>query len=440
MVTLKKYIRLDFIWPLILRFSAGAIGILLNLAIIKILGTSAAGIFATFLSMATLMGLFCTIGLDSYVLRELGTKAAQRKPQEYTASYGLSTLIVIVVSLIAGFVLHLVLSADRDIAFLDNSTNIVTMASLCAIPLALSSLNSEALKSIGFVSSSVVFKMLMPAALTIICLLFAYSIKFEIGLTSIEQLFVLNCWITLLVSAAFFIWKSEFELPDISHFKSVLIKIKDETTYLFLFTVCSASIKSMSLLIFASFALPDKVAVLAVCIRIAMVIGIVLSAINAVLLPKAVKIHAVGEKSELESTIEQYTVMCTLVCIPVCFIICLAAKPILGFFSPEFTAFALVLIILAIGEAFSACAGPVGYLSIVFEDTKMLALIYLAAAILTSIAVYLSSGDIVFTAFIIAISIILVNIILFLRIRKNHGISTSPILNFVLRKPGASRR
>ena len=427
LIGLRNYNRIDVVLPLAFRISAGFVGLLLNYVLIKTIGITETGKFAAYLSLVTLLSLACNLGLDSFVLRELGGSSAKGNRRDYTATYITTMSIVIILSLFVMFFTAQLFVGGDSVWSIEMYSSMSPIALLAILSIALISINSEGLKSQQQVSWAIIFRMLLTPATTMIVLLVLHRTKYFDHVDSL-LVFTLCSWFVLLVSTGTFYRYSEFRKPNYSHISLVATKIKRESLFLFVFSISSASLQHLGILLFSAFGSADRIALLSVSIKISMLIGVILSGINAVLIPKAIRSNAIGDLVAVEKVVENYTNLCTLISVPLATIVCLFSPQILGVFSTEFKGEWYVLCILVLGQVFNACAGPVAQLSILFKDTRFLAITFFLVAMISALLLRLSNGDILLTTLTIASSIGLINMLLVWRIKSKFGIHTSPIV------------
>ncbi len=106
----------------------------------------------------------------------------------------------------------------------------------------------------------------------------------------------------------------------------------------------------------------QDVGVFHIALRVAALVSLPLFGANAIAAPRFAECHRKGDTRGIEETARIAGVIVASMAIPVALVLLLAPYRVLSIFGPEFTAAAVPLRWLTLGQAANALAGPVGYL------------------------------------------------------------------------------
>ena len=106
----------------------------------------------------------------------------------------------------------------------------------------------------------------------------------------------------------------------------------------------------------------EQAGIYAVAVTTTMLVGVVLTAVNASAAPMIASLHARQDYENLQRVVSKISGWLLIVALGSTLILLLFGAPILGFFGLEFQAGYRAMAILAIGQAINVSAGPVGYL------------------------------------------------------------------------------
>lgn len=129
---------------------------------------------------------------------------------------------------------------------------------------------------------------------------------------------------------------------------------------LFLFGVIAAANAQVGTILLGSLSGPADAGVFAVASRVSMVVGFVLVAAAYPLMPVVARLHALGERVELQATVTRVARAVFLATLPVAVAVALLAAPLLGLFGEEFRSGADAVRILVAGELVKAFLGLAG--------------------------------------------------------------------------------
>lgn len=181
----------------------------------------------------------------------------------------------------------------------------------------------------------------------------------------------------------------------------------------------------VSTLVMGRFSSTEDIGIYNVAQKTAMLVSLVLLAVNAVSSPKFAAFHKLGDHARLESYARQATRLVCLFSIPVLLFFLIAPSMALTLFGPEFIAGESVLRILALGQIVNSMTGSVGQVLIMTgyeHDQKNIVTLGAVSNIVLSFVLIPFFGA-VGAAVANAASGILVSIIATIMVKKRLAIS-----------------
>lgn len=157
------------------------------------------------------------------------------------------------------------------------------------------------------------------------------------------------------------------------------------------------------------------------------VLVLVLVAANMPLAPVVARLHARGERVQLERTIEGVARGCLLVSAPICIAFALFPGLFLGFFGADFRVGSAALSIVALGQLVNAAAGPTGNVMMMTGHERIAARVVGIAAfvnLVLGVALVPLLG-VTGSAIAYATSLILWNISLVMSARRRLGVNVT---------------
>ncbi len=162
--------------------------------------------------------------------------------------------------------------------------------------------------------------------------------------------------------------------------------------------------------------------------RIALLVLLGLTAVNAIAAPMIARLHATGKRAELQRMVTFCARAVLAVSLPAAALVMVWGEQVLAAFGPAFGEGLTALRILAAGQLVNAAAGSVGFLMTMTGHQRQAAMLLGAAAALNVLlnALLIPPFGIEGAAAATATTIVLWNVALFAYVRRKLGIDASP--------------
>lgn len=173
----------------------------------------------------------------------------------------------------------------------------------------------------------------------------------------------------------------------------------------------------------------EAVGIYRVCSRGAQLVTFILMAVNATLAPTAASLYAQNKVDELQQVVTQYSRLVSLVAFVVALLLIIGNKTYLSLFGSEFLQGQNVLILLCVGSFANAATGSVGVLlNMTGYEGYTAASVSLSAVLnIFGNAILIPRFGIEGAAFSTASSIIFVNVLKLIWVRRKLGINATAL-------------
>lgn len=167
-------------------------------------------------------------------------------------------------------------------------------------------------------------------------------------------------------------------------------------------------------------------------LKLSILSGIPLIAINAIATPKFVEYYTKNDIEGLKDTVKQSTKMIFLAATPVLLVLIIFSKVILGFFGEEFIVGYLALIYLCISRFINAISGSVGYIMQMTDQQRTYQNVIVIAFLINLFLNFILIPNFSYNGAAIASSVAMIfwNVTLVVIIKKKFGFWTFITFNF----------
>lgn len=131
---------------------------------------------------------------------------------------------------------------------------------------------------------------------------------------------------------------------------------------------------------------PEPAGIYTAATKTATLVGFILGAVNAIAAPMFSELQTRGDRRGLKNLVDKTTWWIILPSLAISLVMILFSRQILGLFGEVFTSGQTILIIIILGQLFNALAGPVGNLLSYTGYQQQTARVYLAAAVINTLA------------------------------------------------------
>lgn len=336
-----------------------------------------AGPFLFALTMTILLSAVARSGLDLTILRTTGQRSRSTVLSSDQASWLLSELSAsFVVSVFISLLVWVVLDRYTVGGLAGENFSFVPLMSISLIFMTFSYNVSmyfqgqgQALKSI--VIGSVIGNLIFSSTALVVNGFNQWAFE----TSDLVVLYIFSHAVASLV--ALFLLVNSFLVNGIS-FSFRLIRISrgfqsvKGAKWLWILGVSQQVIHWSGQLISGFFLPPEDLAVLAVSQRIAMLISFSLLASSLIFAPRFALLYQNRKHAELQALVYNNNMSVLIISIPLFSLLIVFSGSLLSFFSPEYSGFRSVLIVLCFGQLINALTGSVGYLLMMSGNEKYL--------------------------------------------------------------------
>jgi O-antigen/teichoic acid export membrane protein len=304
--------------------------------------------------------VFSKLGFDTAIVKLIATYFSINKKELIPKLYKRIVFWVVIASGIATVLLVLNSKWMSRVFFEDGYHNShVLIISLAVIPLSLLHINAEVFKASKNITLFSFFQNGTIFFLSLIIIMISYPLYSDIKLVLLSVIF--SIVILLGLSLYFIQGQMAFPIKHIrSKIKSLIIKT-ESTTQLFKLSLPMLLSNSLFLILnwtdiimLGLFKGEAEVGVYNIALKIAVLNAIILVGVNSIAMPKYAELFAKKEMNKLKIFVKQTTILVILLSLPIFLFILVFPEFLLGLFGNEFLIGTQALLILTIGQAFSA--------------------------------------------------------------------------------------
>lgn len=342
----------------VLKVIGAGLGFMFNVLLARLLGADGAGIYFLALTVTTIATVFGRMGLDNALVRFTAASAGVGDWHAVKGVYKKAMMLALLASGTAAVVMFAAAPFLAETVFSKlELTEPVRWMALAVVPMALLTLNGQALKGLKRIRDSQLVQGVGVPALSLL------------GLSLLGQVWGVNgaiwaytCAAALTAWIGYMMWRMATPQlrNSIGHF---------ETRQLLRSSVPLFWVASMNLVMgcTASFLLGiwgtnADVGIFSVAYRTAMVTSYILVAVNTIAAPKFASLYKQGDMKALGSMARNSAKLMTLVASPIFLLFVLSPGWVMRLFGSQFVEGAAVLIILALGQFVNVATGSVGCL------------------------------------------------------------------------------
>lgn len=353
----------EFLGAAFRSFSGRILGALSSLvaaySVTSNLSVSDSGLFFLSLGFAIFFSHFLRFGLDNFVLKKCAIYLSEGRYRDFLSIVSVSALICIAGSVLVYFILYV---SDWVVTY--EYMKYLLLAYPAAVAVALLGIIAHSLHASGHVfTGSVTDTSLNYIIFSLFVWVFAPSSAAEAIL-----LFIAACYSALFVQltiASFLYTSSGIRF---SEWKGVQIHHVDyreilQTTLPIWMVVISQQLSQWGAQFISSvYVAEEELALLAIAMRIAMLIPMILTAVNMVVSPKFAALHHKGEIEKTEAVLAESLKLLGAVSLFVFIVMVVFGGDVLRVFGSQYVAAGVLLSILVCGQLVNALTGPLGKL------------------------------------------------------------------------------
>lgn len=317
------------------------------------------GLFFLSLGFAIFFSHFLRFGLDNYVLKKCAIFLSERSYRDFLSIVSVAALACIVGSLL----IYLILFASGKIVTY-KYFHYLLMIFPAGVAAALLGIIAHSLHASGFVFTGAVTNTSLHYIIFSILIWLSASAE----ITNVIFLFSIACYIALAVQicTALFLYSTrgiKFSEWKNIHLSNVDYQEAVRTTLPLWMVVIAQQLNQWGAQFISSVHVAeDELALLAIATRIALLVPMILTAVNMVVSPKFAAFFHRGDIEKTEEILTKSLKLLAAVSIFVFLFMVLFADNVLAIFGPQYIAAAGLLSILVCGQLVNALTGPSGKL------------------------------------------------------------------------------
>lgn len=344
---------------LVFKFFSVLIGYVFFLILARWLGADGVGIFSTAWTILMIGAVLGKLGFDTSIIKFIAGSMGKGNSHHVKPIYKSSLLIVGTASIIVAGILFLFAPQISELFFKSgNYVLIVRIVAISVIPLCILNINAESLKALKNITAFSIFQN-SSIYLVIILIMFIMS---RYGISNKTSIYSLSAGVFILMALSFIvilvnIRKKTQSRTGSDPYQFNLKKTLSTSLPMMLTNSLFLIMSWMDILMLSAFKNESDVGIYNTSLKISAVISIALIAINSIALPKYAELYERKDKVGFRKVVKQTSFINFSLSFPVFLFILLMPNFLLGIFGPEFIAGKMSLIILSIGQIFSAFSG-----------------------------------------------------------------------------------
>lgn len=435
-INLRELLKSGFV-SFVFKMSGILASYLLMLLITRKYGAHTAGIFTLFITFLNICTVLGRLGIETTLLRFIAEYSSQNKNALIADIYVKALKIIIPVSVFISILLYFLSPYIARNLF--NKTYLSAyfqIVSFMILPMVIIFINSESLRALKKIKE---YAFLQDLAIPLFSVfLLAIFLFFSRGKYMPFAAYAVSISIVFFLSV--FLWLKKLNVTRVLPEAGM--------KYTTLFTISLPILISNSLCLFmgwtdkillGAFKTESDVGIYNVAFRLSMLASIPLFAFNSIAAPKFAQFYGNGDIASLAKLARQVTKLIFWVTTPILIMFFVFPSFFLKIFGEEFVAGKNALIMMTAGQVVNIMSGPVAYILNMTGKQKIFRnIMFLVAIVNITLNVWLiPKYGINGTAFSNMVSVMLLNILLFIAVRYYYKFSTFSITNVFNIKRGA---
>ena len=323
------------------------------------LSVADSGLFFLSLGFAIFFSHFLRFGLDNFVLKKCAIYLSECSYKNFLSIVAVSALVCIAGSMLIYLILFL---SDGVITY--KYMEYLLLVFPAAIAIALLGIIAHSLHAAGFVFTGAVTNTSLHY---LIFSAFVWLLSPD-NAADVIQLFIFACYSTLLIQSAAALFVYTISGIKFSQWKQVQVldvdyqEIYRTTLPLWMVVIAQQLNQWGAQFISSVYVAEEDLALLAIAMRIALLVPMILTAVNMVVSPKFAALYHKGEIEETERVLASSLKLLAAVSLFVFFVMVLFGDNVLAIFGTQYIEAAELLTILVCGQLINAMTGPSGKL------------------------------------------------------------------------------
>ncbi len=410
------------------RAGGMAVGILVSIAIGRLLGAEGLGIINLSNQIARILSMLIMLGLPTVILKETAISVSKKDWGHINNVIYTSLRINLPLAVITILLSYLFIPFLTKYFFEDTLRTPLTIITTAILFQVVSKIYASGLNGYHKIWQSSLVGDSLSYVLVGFFIVLQYLLHWEITVITVALSYAMS---RLIVSVVISLYWKKVHITQKGSIKKFIPKALLQVSLPLLFVQATNTIaNSVDTIMIGSFLSAKEVGIYAVAFKIAFVSSFLLQITNAVLAPKVASLFANNELQKLEQIVQKVTRILMLIGILGLLIIIFTGKYILPIWGNEFSQAYIPMIILSIGQFFSVASGAVGLILVLCNQEKIWGYVTLSSAIFNTILnfFFIQKWGINGAALATSLNLILINIVGLIIIKKRIGIIIIPLI------------
>ena len=368
------------------------IGYIFTLFVSRNYGADAMGILSLSLMVITIAVVIGKMGVDTALVRFIAEYSAKEKWLAAKDLYFRAIIVVLPLSFFLSIGMFFI-SSFLSINIFDKPqlTLYFQVASLSIVPIVLLTLNMEVLRGFKKIALYAFFKNITVSLVSLILLIILfYTMPMDIGIplyTYVSANVIISIVMMLVL---YLVFREKLSSKNASDQKSISTsELFSVALPMFLTGSMGLVMGSADIVMLGIYCTEADIGIYAVALKMAMVTGVVLVAVNSIAGPKFAELWSKNDLQGLEKVARQSTKLIFYASLPVLLIIFIFPTQILSIFGEEFMVGTAALVVLTLGQFINAISGPIGQFMNMTGNQKVLQYTAMMATVINIMLNYL---------------------------------------------------
>ncbi len=405
-------------------------------------GDEGVGVFSVLRTILMIISVVSKLGFDTAIVKLIASYSSTDRGALIPKVYRKVMVLVITMALILSLLLALTSNMVNTIFFEDKPyVNHILLICAAILPFSIMNINAETFKALKNVTLYSVFQNGSLFTISLLFIIIGFSF-FPNDFLIVISIFI-SILLMVIVSFVFITRELSVSVRGLKE-KITTFTFKTESwNKLLRLSVPMLLSNSLFLvlnwtdiLMLGAFINEDQVGVYSIALKIAALNAVILVGVNSIAMPKYAELFAQKNMKGLKKFVKQTTLLIFSLSFPIFIFILLFPDFLLGFFGQEFVIGVKSLLILTIGQAFSAfSSSSISLLNMIGKEVSVRNILIFTVIVniilnLFLIPLYGINGAAISTAS----SIVLWNILAVMVLYKNFKFTTYPIGFYLFKK------
>ena len=368
-----------------LKLVGSGLAFAFNVALARLLGTDALGVYFLALSIVAIASVIARLGLDNALLRFISSYASQEKWGGLIQVYGVGIRWAVVSSFVVTVTVFISAPWLAELQHKPDLAQPLRWMSLSILPFALLNLHAESLKGLKRIRDAL---LVQGVGMPLLCLLLLFPLVAFANVEGAAVAYSLASFFVMLLSIWF--WNNATHEYHRMEQENTSVELWESCKPLWIVSLMNRGIMPWAPILSVGFWLESAdVGVFSAATRVALLVSFFLVTVNNVIAPKFSELYTKGDMKALGTTARKTAGMIALLVLPLFLGLFLGRDYVMGIFGQDFVAGSDALAILLLGQYVNVLSGAVGFLLMMSGNEKIYRNIAFAFALIQIILIVL---------------------------------------------------